>query len=720
MENMEFASLVNRILPVPKEVAPLEGAPLLRAACFQVNAPAAAFGPAKTAAERIGKLLAGREGKPVAVTLAVEPGDRPEGYRLRVTEDRVEITGNDEQGLLYGVITLEQLFADRAEVPALEITDWPDNPIRGIKEESRYGSNVMEEAEWMELLEDLASKKMNTLALSLYGCWTVQYDGKISQYVYMPVKNRPELKTPMIVKYYDPAKKQWVEKEMLPPIFCADVLENVFRKARDLGIQIIPTWNSFGHNTLLPTLYPETAPVNEAGVRQKYGFCTSCDATYDLLFSIFDELIDRYMAPYGMHSINLGLDEVHEGIGRDELDPEAKQDPWCKCEKCRGQDKGDIFINHAIKLIAYLKKKGIKHVCMCCDMLQEGRRSKLGWLGDRLLDAAKEADVLDTLLIDWWSYHDIPSKNWIKTMYPEKGLRGFVAPWNGYHTWSITLQPLRNTEMLAKINQRDGGVGILAYAMWDRACDRTHDCIADFAWSTEGAGTTLDVTARYVARHFPGHQQEAYKAYRLMDMAMEQRHTKKWSMPDPEAVSYLDLMTYRLSPYNFSYIKPGGPNPRPFLDEALKWVLTMREEVELALFNISNQAAEACRIFRELTQTAGVDREMAWRQLCEAENYWVLAQDWLAILEMQDLCLADNRAEVPTLAQARYEARLQLLALWQQHKERCVAEAMGLRQQCIFLQMFADIAAYAKKNPNSQWTLMDINEMLSDRSRWLR
>ena len=60
------------------------------------------------------------------------------------------------------------------------------------------------------------------------------------------------------------------------------------------------------------------------------------------------------------------------------------------------------------------------------------------------------------------------------------------------------------------------------------------------------------------------------------------------------------------------------------------------------------------------------------------------------------------------------------MKLWQAHKERCVAEGMGLRQQSIFLQLFADIADYAEKNPAGNWTMMDVRDMLSQRSFWLR
>lgn len=718
---MDFQKLVNRIVPIPQEVKPLEGAGVSGKANFEITAPDAPFGPVHTAKARIEALLKGSAGETVTVTLTVAPNENynEEGYRLTVKDNSITIEGFGESGLLYGVITLEQLFAGADALPAMEITDWPKNPIRGFKEECRYGSNLMVEAEWLEMLEDMASKKMNTLGLALYGCWTIQYDGKVSQSLYMPVEGHPELQTPVVIKYYSPAQQRWIEEEKLPPIFCGDLLEKIFAKARDLGIKVIPYWNTLGHNTLLPAKCPEVAPVNEEGVRQKYGFCTSNDATYELLFSIFDQLIEKYMKPYGMDTISLLLDEVHEGIGRDEEDPFAMQDPWCHCEKCRQLEKGDIFIRHAVKMIRYLKDKGIKGAIICCDMLQEGRRSKLGWLGDRLLEACREADVLDILLVDWWSYHDIDSKNWIKTLYPEKGFRSVVAPWNGYHTWSITLQPLRNTELLSKINERDGGEGILAYAMWDRACDRTHDTIAEFSWNPGKTGDTLEVTKRYAQRHYPGREEEAFKAYRLMDAAMEQRHTAKWSFPDREDVSKMDLMTYRLSPYNYSYVKANAPYPRAFLDEALTWVLTMRPEIDQALSEITAWSGEAKEIFEKLTQDPACDQEMAWRQLCECENYLVLAKDWQKLLQMQDLCIERQYDQVAKIARERYDARLQLLQHWEQHKERSIAVAMGLRQQCIFLQMFADIADYAEKH-NDNWDLMDAPKILSQRSFWLR
>lgn len=71
------------------------------------------------------------------ISLAIDPaGLKPEGYRLSVKPDAVQITGADEPGLFYGCISFIQLLkmdmrssAD-APAPCCEVLDWPDLPIR--------------------------------------------------------------------------------------------------------------------------------------------------------------------------------------------------------------------------------------------------------------------------------------------------------------------------------------------------------------------------------------------------------------------------------------------------------------------------------------------------------------------------------------------------------------------------------------------------------------
>ncbi|MBR4863132.1 MAG: family 20 glycosylhydrolase [Oscillospiraceae bacterium] len=721
----DFHLAVNRIVPLPKKAEPLEGKPFLPDGKATVTAPTAEFGPVMTANKRVNALFPETGSKTVTLSIEKAPFEArcaDEGYCLTVTENAIDIVGYGERGLLYGVITLQQLCKDADAIPAMRVTDWPDNPTRGFKEESRFGPDQMEKEDWLAMIEDMANRKLNTVVISLYGCWGVQYDGVCSEYLFLPLKRHPSLATPKKVKYFSPTENKWIESEDLPPIYRDNFLEDIFRLARDLGIQIVPLWNAFGHNTFLPRNIPEVAAVDENGVSQKNSFCTSNPATYELLFSIFDQIIDDYLIPYGMTSFNIGLDEVTGGLAKDPDDVFRRCEAWCQCPACRSQEKGDLFINHTIKLVSHLKAKGMKSVYIACDMLDPKRAGgkQLGDVTEKLLSAVHAADVADTLVISWWAYHSIPEKMQVRDLYPERGLRNIVAPWNGYQMWCVALQPLGNIQLIGATNHRDGGEGMVAYSIWDRSQDRVHDALAEYSWNYEAAGHPNDVTRRYALRHFPTATHEAYRGYRLMDYAVEQRPSQKWSFPDAEHISMLDLLFYRLNHYIFAYPKADAPYPRVFLDETLEWALPMREDIERALYNGSAVAREAMRIFLSLAERAGCDQHMALRQAYECHNYLTLMEDWLSIFEMHDLLAKGDNLTVAAIARARVWERIDLMRRCEDTKEQFVVKAMTMRQHSIFLQLFEDIAAWCEKHPKEKLELTNMRHVLSDRSWWLR
>ena len=721
----DYQLAVNRIVPIPKKAEKLAGKGFVLDGKAAVTAPVAEFGPVMTAGNRA-RALFPEEGDRT-VTLSIRPAPfalrcPDEGYCLTVTEKAIDIVGFGERGLLYGAITLQQLAEGVGEISAMTVTDWPDNPVRGLMEESRFGSDQMERADWMALIEDIAFRKLNTLAISLYGCWGVQYDGRCSEYLFLPLKNHPELSTPKLVKYFSPRGNEWVESEDLPPIFRDNFLEDIFRQCRDYGIQVVPLWNSFGHNTLIPRLIPGIASVDENGVPQKFGFCTSKQETCDFLFGVYDQIIDDYMIPYGMTAFNIGLDEVSAGINKDPEDVFRRCDPWCRCPQCRQKEKGGIFIDFAVKLVSHLKKKGMKSVYICCDMLDPKRAGGklLGDVTDRFLQAVRDADVADTLVLNWWAYHDIPEKMQVRNLYPERGLRNMVMPWNGYQMWCVALQPLGNIQLIGATNHRDGGEGMVAYSIWDKSQDRIHDALAEYSWGYEAAGMPNDVTRRYAMRHFPTASHEAYRAYRLMDYAVEQRDSAKWSFPDADRVSMLDLLFYRLNPYIYAYPKAGAEYPRVFMDEALAWALTMREDLERALYNGSAAAREAKNIFLSLADRDGCDCSQALRQAYECQNYLTLMEDWLAIFEMHDLLEKGENLTAAAIARARSWERIALMRRCEDTKEAFVVKGMTMRQHSIFLQLYEDIAAWCEQHPRRKLSLLDMRHVLSDRSWWLR
>ena len=513
---LTIESIRNQIVPIPQKVSTGEGAALALASDsrFCLSCPYAEKGPVKTAAENLTAFLEKHYGEncfsdsgiPVVLELGAAPEgikNEEEGYRLCINSQGITVTGFGARGLFYGVVSLMQLWTENT-IPAVEILDWPDSRLRGIKEECRYGSNMMEKQDWFEMIDDLASKKMNRLSMGIYGCWGIQYDGKVAQYLYLPLKDYPQLQTPQTVKYYSPSEDKWYNYETLPPIYRDNFLGEIIRYAKDRGIDVIPGINSFGHNTLFPAQIPEVAPKDEEGNPVGTGFCTSSEETYKLLFSVYDQIIDEYLIPNGLDTFNILLDEVRDSFGIDPEHPEIKRSPWCKCDKCKDRERTDIFIDHAIKVISYLKSKGIKHVMMANDMLVR-KSTQLGYMGERFMEAVRKAGVEDVLLLGWWRYTEQPQtffSDFLITDPNEIPMRTFFMPHNGYFIWNFMRNPCRNIKLIADLSHKaDHGEGMIMYSMWDKSTDQIHDCFADYAWNYNGAGTLEDVARRYAQRN---------------------------------------------------------------------------------------------------------------------------------------------------------------------------------------------------------------------------
>lgn len=722
------------IVPIPQQVTALNGECLALTGnskfCF--SAPTAEKGPVKTAAEELRAFLMSKcgencfasDGIPVTLELGAAPDgvkNEKEAYRIQISNHGISITGFGESGLLYGVISFKQLcrWDNRgAAIPAVEVLDWPDNPIRGIKEECRYGSNMMERQDWMDMLDDIAGKKMNFLFLGLYGCWTVQYSGKLAEFLYLPVKGHPELQSPQEVRYFSPEENRWIDCEQLPPIFRDNLLDDIFRRARDLGIQICPGWNSYGHNTLIPRLVPSVSAKQADGVTAtEFGFCTSSQETFDLLFSIYDQIIDDYMTPYGMTAFATLLDEVRDGIGQNAAHPFEKTSPFCQCEMCKNKDHGQMFIDMVVKTTQHLKEKGIKSVVVANDMLYH--EHNIAGLKDRLWDALREADLLDTLLMDWWSYTDVPSKMKFRGLEPDSGLRSIACAWSGYHNWSAVYHPLRNIQILGQMNHRDGGEGLFAYSNWDRSCDRNYDATSDYGWNFEGAGSVEDVTDRYVKRHFGARYQQARRAYQLMDKITEER-VMSLGDPDRRIISHFEFLLYRLSYYNYTYVRAGLPHPRNFPGEAVSYLLGMRQDAERELLSISAMSTQARAILLELAEDACCDRKQALRMAYECENYRNIADDFIALLQMHDLTQSGDYQTIAALARQRQKVRLDQMAFCERAKEKFIVKALTMRNLSVYMQFFCDIADYIESTPDPKLDMTDLMPILSRRSLHLR
>ncbi|GAA0580148.1 beta-N-acetylhexosaminidase [Paractinoplanes ferrugineus] len=117
-----------------------------------------------------------RESSPATVTLALDDGLEPEGFRLRVTSHGATVAGGAAAGVFYGCQALLQLLppaiyrrapvaGQRWAIPAVEITDAPRFGWRGVMLD--VARHFLPKADVLRFLDLMAMHRLNVLHLHL-------------------------------------------------------------------------------------------------------------------------------------------------------------------------------------------------------------------------------------------------------------------------------------------------------------------------------------------------------------------------------------------------------------------------------------------------------------------------------------------------------------------------------------------------------------------------
>ena len=154
-----------------------------------------------------------------------------EAYCIKITDTACELIGKDPAGAFYAAVTFGQLAHVEGItlcLPLCTIVDYPDFSRRGNFIECRYGTEFLTCEDWKRAIDYFASMKNNQLTIGVYGCWTYQYDSVRAEYLYVPIKKYPELKTPKSVRYFSVRENKWIDREhQLPTMFEEDYLSEV-------------------------------------------------------------------------------------------------------------------------------------------------------------------------------------------------------------------------------------------------------------------------------------------------------------------------------------------------------------------------------------------------------------------------------------------------------------------------------------------------------------
>ncbi len=278
----------SNALPYPRNVK-LSGGNLALDASWQVAAGADADPAAvETLTAGLTQLLRKAPGNAKSagkkcIALRIKPGtvaaDAPEGiarqgYRLEIGADIVSITGNAAPGLFYGVGTLLQLLrrapGGGLELPRGSIEDWPDRELRMIHYDTKHHQDRL--ASVKDMISRAAGFKINAVA------WEIE-----DKFAYE--------KHPAIAA---------------PGAFTAGELREITAHALEHHVEIVPILQGPSH--LAFVLKHENYAHLCEDPANNYMLCPSNDESYELLFSMYDELI---AATPGCKYFFVGTDEPY-------------------------------------------------------------------------------------------------------------------------------------------------------------------------------------------------------------------------------------------------------------------------------------------------------------------------------------------------------------------------------------------------------------------------
>lgn len=277
-------------------------------------------------------------------------------YNLEIYPEKIIISANNDEGLFYGVQTLNQIMVSCAgsALPCLKIEDYPRFPYRGMHlDVSRHFFDT----EFIKKQFDvIASYKLNRFHWHLTdgAGWRIQ------------IKEYPLL-TEVAAWRPAPTWKEWWNgnrhycRQDVPGayggFYTREDIKDVLEYARSKHITVIPEIEMPGHSQEVLAVYPD---LSCSGKPYKNGeLCIGNENTFKFLETVLDEVISLFPSKY-----------IH--IGGDEANKEA----WKKCPKCQQRMK-DEGLKSVDELQSYLVHRIEKY-------LNSKGRELLGW--DEILD----------------------------------------------------------------------------------------------------------------------------------------------------------------------------------------------------------------------------------------------------------------------------------------------------------------------------------------------
>ncbi len=528
------------------------------------------------------------------------PGEQ--GYVIYSDPEVLLLAGNGPDGTFYAIQSLLSILKSddghSLNIPGLLIRDYPSIKYRGLFNENKWGPDLMTLEDYKDMIDYMASIKMNSLSLGIYGCWDVQYRNEILEFFMLPIDKYPQFNTPKLIEFYSPKKGKWDKLDYLPTIFEEDFFGELIKYGKKKHVTVYPSFNSLGHNTLIPRLIPEISSVDENGQPRGYSFKTSNKKTYKVLYDIYDNIIDKYLKPNGIDWFDIQMDEVYEWDAND----------------VRKSSEEDIYIDHMIKLAKYLKSKGMNHIGVWTDMLDH-RKLMTPQFEERI----EREGLKDVMQFHWWRYVGT-----YETTNPELGFRSWVYPMTGYnypYHYTYSMSRLDNTYKMLALGHKDKVEGASSYSIYDPAYHFEINALADFSWSPVDTSQTKAV-GDYMNRYTKDVFGEKWKEAKIVLENLEKLY--------PNSQIFRNILYY-----NYSYVWEVPYKKNPYPENAFKSLLKIpdaKEELE-KLGGIANNAAD---FYYSVLNSEDVKRDVVIQMYANIKRMSCLIEEFLLLYNIDE------------------------------------------------------------------------------------
>ena len=363
----------------------------------------------------------------IKVVCANSAPAHPEGYALAISKSGIEISFREIAGLRAASATLRQLLRQYGRrLPCLKIRDWPDFSRRGVMLDISRG-RVPKLETLLDLAEHLADFKINEL--QLYTEHTFAY------------------------RNYKSVWQSW-------GALTAREIKTLDARCRELGIDLVPNQNSFGHlrqfleHPKLEKLAEVAESYEDANgefIRRPTTLAPNHPGTLPFLGGLYNELLPNFSSRF----FNVGCDETWD-LGRGQSKA-----------VCDAKGKGRVYLDFLKQVHREVSASG-KTMMFWGDIILKYPKfipelAKIGRDALPRVQADQQVSPTNNLIALNWGYEANHPFQTEAARFAKAKIPFYVCP--GTSTWQTLIgrhdNALANLRAAAKAGRKFGAIGYL-------------------------------------------------------------------------------------------------------------------------------------------------------------------------------------------------------------------------------------------------------------------